>query len=338
MRIFAGGLGLMELRSGRTLRSEPPLGARGRCRARIRPDCESDGADHISGLPDDLLHQILVRLRCARAAAQTSLLARRWRGLWRYLPELTFRDIAPGALDTALAQVARAELCLLDIDVPERHRYSARGVASMLRIVARLAPVVLSVVVWGDINDHKIPVEVPILNRTTSMKLDVQNLYLIPPALGGEFSVLEKLSILGCQIDSGFLVSQCPCLRVLELCRCWRLGIIMVHSTTIEELVVDGNGWIGGIDIVAPALKKFTMSTYMGRDFNVSFLAPMVEDLWWWCLFDFRNVGISEMWRLGKLCLWMEEGVYGLGLTIEMPVRLHSCFPPVIILIIIIND
>ncbi|CAL5062797.1 unnamed protein product [Urochloa decumbens] len=310
----------MELRSGRTLRLGPPLGARRRCRQRTCPCCDTDGVDHISGLPDDLLFQVLVRLRCARAAAHTSLLSRRWRGLWRHLSELSFRGITPGALDTALGQVARTDLCLLDIDVPESHRYSAAGVASLLSTAARLAPVVLSVVVRGDINDHDIPVEVPIFNRATSMKLDVQNLYLIPPAQGGEFTVLEKLSISSCQVDRGFLVSQCPRLRVLELSHCWRLGIIMVHSTTIEELVIDGNGWIGGIDIAAPALKKFTMSTYMDWDFNVSFLAPMVKDLSWWCLCDFRNVGLSEMGRLCHLDLWMEKSTCGLGLTIEMDI------------------
>ncbi|CAN6198986.1 unnamed protein product [Urochloa humidicola] len=312
----------MELRSGRTLRSEPPLGARRRRRQRTRPFRDTDGVDvdRISGLPDDLLFQILVSLRCARAAAHTSLLSRRWRGLWRDLPELSFRDIAPGALDIALAQVVRADLCLLDIDVPERRRYSAAGVASLLRTAARLAPVVLSLVVRGDINDRDIPVEVPIFDRATSIKLDVQNLYLIPPAQGGEFTVLENLSISGCRVDSGFLVSQCPRLRVLELSYCWRLGIIMVHSTTIGELVVDGNGWIEGINIVAPALKKFTMSTYMGRDFNISFLAPMVKDLSWCCLCDFRNVGLSEMGRLRYLDLWTEKSTYGLGLTIEMDI------------------
>ncbi|CAN6168063.1 unnamed protein product [Urochloa humidicola] len=312
----------MELSSGRPLRSEPPLGARSRYQPRTRPyfEADGDGVDHISGLPDDLIHQILVRLRCARAAAHTSLLSRRWRGLWRYMPELFFRGIALGALDTALAQIARTDLCLLDIDVPEHHRYSAAGVASLLRTAARLSPMVLSVVVRGDINDSDIPVEVPIFDRATSMKLYVQNLYLIPPAQGGEFTVLEKLSISGCRVDSGFLVSQCPRLRVLELSYCWRLGIIMVHSTTIEELVVDGNGWIRAIDIVAPALKKFTMSTYMDEDFNVSFLATIVKDLSWHCLCDFRNVGLSEMGRLCYLDLWMEKSTYGLGLTIEMDI------------------
>jgi hypothetical protein len=61
----------MELRSGRRLRrSSPPHGIR------------SQRTDLICALPDEMLLQVLARLGCIRAAAQTSLLSRRWRGLW----------------------------------------------------------------------------------------------------------------------------------------------------------------------------------------------------------------------------------------------------------------
>ena len=64
------------------------------------------GADHISALPDDLLLQILAGLGCARAAANTSLLSRRWRGLWTRSPQLIFHQITPEQLH-ALGQIAR---------------------------------------------------------------------------------------------------------------------------------------------------------------------------------------------------------------------------------------
>nr|CAB3454290.1 unnamed protein product [Digitaria exilis] len=139
-----------------------------------------------------LLIQVLVRLLCARAAAHTSLISRRWRGLWRYIPELYFRDITPGALDTGLSQVARGQLCLLDIDVPDGHRYSASPPQALLRCSAP-----------PRFCDCDIPVEVPIFERATSIKLEVANLSLVPPAQGGDFTVLEKLSVSGCRVDNG---------------------------------------------------------------------------------------------------------------------------------------
>jgi hypothetical protein len=46
------------------------------------------GEDHISGLPDEMLHDILACLHCARATVRTSILSRRWRQVWAHLPGL----------------------------------------------------------------------------------------------------------------------------------------------------------------------------------------------------------------------------------------------------------
>uniref|UniRef100_K3YL08 F-box domain-containing protein n=1 Tax=Setaria italica TaxID=4555 RepID=K3YL08_SETIT len=86
------------------------------------PDLVPDGEeDRISPLPDDMLLQILVRLGCARAAAHTGLLVRRWRGLWARLHKLTFHRISPDPLDAALAMVARLAPSLLDIHFFHHH-------------------------------------------------------------------------------------------------------------------------------------------------------------------------------------------------------------------------
>ncbi|CAN6372579.1 unnamed protein product [Urochloa humidicola] len=70
------------------------------------------GEDRVSGIPDELLHAILVRLRSTRAAARTGVLSRRWRRVWTSLPELVLEervDASPppasflDAIDAALA-------------------------------------------------------------------------------------------------------------------------------------------------------------------------------------------------------------------------------------------
>ena len=50
----------------------------------------------ISGLSDELLQEILVRLGSARAAAGTSVLSRRWRHVWADVPKLIL-DGGPNA-------------------------------------------------------------------------------------------------------------------------------------------------------------------------------------------------------------------------------------------------
>ncbi|XP_044434971.1 putative F-box/FBD/LRR-repeat protein At3g49030 [Triticum aestivum] len=227
----------MELPSGDRL--NPPSSSVSSRRRRFRS--EGVRADRISALPDDLLLQVLVRLRCARTAALTSAVARRWRALWRYLAELSFRGIAPDALEDALVQVARPTISLLEIDIPEEHRdqIDPARVSALLRTAARLAPTALVFTACGNFKDGTIPIEVPVFHRATSIKLEVQNLYLTPPAHGLEFPVLERLSVAGFRFDMDELIQRCPRLRVLGVGNGWGLGMIRVHSPTIEELVVD---------------------------------------------------------------------------------------------------
>ncbi|XP_066363796.1 F-box protein At5g03100-like [Miscanthus floridulus] len=84
--------------------------------------------DLISGLPDDLLHIILIRLPSAAAAARISVLSRRWRGVWAHMPELVLGGspapapaTTPSALldsiDAALNSSAAPTLRSLNIDV-----------------------------------------------------------------------------------------------------------------------------------------------------------------------------------------------------------------------------
>ncbi|KAF8759204.1 hypothetical protein HU200_010233 [Digitaria exilis] len=175
-----------------------------------------------------------------------------------HLPELSFRDISPGALDATLAQVARTDLSLLDIHVPSyRHRFSPARVASLLRAAARLAPAELSLVVWGmGDQDRPAAVEMPCFHRATSLRLGGWWLAMALPEQQGQgavFPVLERLSIDAWCFDFGDLIPRCPRLRQLEVTRAHGIGAVTVRSPTIESLHVDGLPLRGmGIDVVAP--------------------------------------------------------------------------------------
>ena len=75
---------------------------------------EAADRDRISGLPDDLLHDILIRLPGTADAARTSTLSRRWRRVWAHTPVISldyrcdFEPASPGGrvpdrVDAALA-------------------------------------------------------------------------------------------------------------------------------------------------------------------------------------------------------------------------------------------
>ncbi|CAL5084121.1 unnamed protein product [Urochloa decumbens] len=308
-------------RRRRRLSAPPPL-----CQGGV---AVGSGADRISELHDDVLIQILRRLRCAAAAARASAVSRRWRegGLWRHLPELSFRGVAHGDLEHALAQVALQKLSLLDIEITDR--IPTEAVASLLSAAARLDPVELSVVIaWVVGGDDFVPVELPSFARATSITLRLHDLHLSMPAQGGEFPALERLSIRSGTFDAGALISRCPRLRMLELIYCWGIDTITVHSATIEELLVISDQ-LQGVDIVAPRLKKFTLHSDVSVDFSMSMSAPMVENLSWKCWSHGQfitaavalAVGIEEMWRLVCTQLRTEGSGFILGLDIG---RSHS--------------
>ncbi|TVU39250.1 hypothetical protein EJB05_12659, partial [Eragrostis curvula] len=267
------------------------------------------GTGLISALPDDLIFEFLIRLRCARAAVRTSLLSRRWRLLCNRLPELRFRDIAPDHLDAALASVATAGrvLSLLEIHVSDLHPLQSHRISSLLHAAARLAPAVLNVCIlglegkWsGAMADA---VELPCVRRATSLKLEVTGVrFTLPPA--GDFPALESISlVLCCHIDLADLVPRCPRLRKLRISSLMLFSVI-VHSPLLEELDVVAHGPVRRIYISAPSLKKLQLKALGGLDneFSLSFSAPLLEKLqWMWCCSSSQSVGFGQIWRLTLL-------------------------------------
>ncbi|KAM0893823.1 hypothetical protein ACQ4PT_024862 [Festuca glaucescens] len=57
----------------------------------IMDTAAADGEDRISALPDELL-QYMMSFLLSRDAVRTSLLARRWRTLWKSVPALRIHD------------------------------------------------------------------------------------------------------------------------------------------------------------------------------------------------------------------------------------------------------
>ncbi|XP_066320159.1 putative F-box/LRR-repeat protein At4g15060 [Miscanthus floridulus] len=176
-----------------------------------QPAIRRGGAeDHISRLPDELLHTILVRLPSAAAAARTSVLSRRWRGVWAHMPELVLCGSPAPATPPS---------------TPTPHLRSAASrstSAESTRIAGKLR---LRIDLKEDARryrDVKEELALPICDRATEIHLRfLPEVFLRPPPTGS-FSALTDLMISCGQMDGGELgraVSslQCPRLRKLYI-------------------------------------------------------------------------------------------------------------------------
>ncbi|TVU37862.1 hypothetical protein EJB05_11203, partial [Eragrostis curvula] len=286
------------------------VAASARRRRRNDQGADGDGVDRISDLPDDLLVLFLARLFCGRAAARTSVLSRRWRHVWRRLPKLRLCNVSPSALQAAMAD---APLTNLSLQYYSNHR-SLAAAASLLLNVARLDPMELNFMAQNVDRDGTI--ELPSFTRATCVDL-LFNSHVTLTARGGECPVLEKLAIARCRIGTSALIWRCPQLRVLQIMDSY--DTVKVHSTTLEELDVVQIFRVGGVEVMAPELKKFHLKAYLHKDFSMSLLAPKVQDLSWCCVW-IDSVWIDESWCLSCLSLVSKESDSGvLRLVIHRP-------------------
>ncbi|XP_048553354.1 putative FBD-associated F-box protein At5g50270 isoform X2 [Triticum urartu] len=280
-------------------------------------------ADLISVLPEDLLLEILERLGSARAAAVTSLLSRRWRGLWTRLPSLTLslHDLPFGSIEAALHRAAARRrpgvyIYHLNIRVAgEAGTIGAGRFSSLLWDAARLSPVELRLSLPRNLQVSCLEVTLPSFHRATSMDLRARELHLTVWAkpygpINGcyvPFRSLERLSLSGCHIDLATFIPFCPRLRVLRLNTTGLIDMsnITVHSASLEELVVEhGNRWTGrthiSVSVDSPVLKQLTASFHACGNIGVSILAPMLDKVWWRCSYAKPIYGLG-LWGLSEV-------------------------------------
>ncbi|PUZ72033.1 hypothetical protein GQ55_2G361000 [Panicum hallii var. hallii] len=269
--------------------------------------------DRISALPDDVLHRILAGVGCVRSAARTSILSRRWRGLWTGLETVTIRDLAPDAIHAALARLARPAVAALDIHVSvPRQGLQAADVDSLLAAAAGLSPVKLAVAIPArsfDVDgDDDVSLSLARLDATESLGLEVRGVFFVSPP-GLVFPKLETLSLSACAMDLAAMIPRCPKLRVLRVTKQpSSVTKIEVHSASLEEFVVSTLAQ-SAIDIAAPALKKLTLACNMGTDGSLSVVTPMVEEISIKCWYFSMYVDLfSELWRVVFLGIRTVEG------------------------------
>jgi hypothetical protein len=204
------------------------------------------GPDLISALPEDLFFQVLRPLGCARAAVRTSLVSRHWRGLWRCIPDLTFRDVTLCLLLPAIRsivcipRVLLLDICITDVDPiiirqPHDQCFDADRVSSLLRAAADVLPVELRFSVTPA-PSYSLNVPLPCFLHATFVELHGLDLLFseLPDRSRYMFPTLETLHLSKCSIyDSDALILHCPRLRVFKVTHCFRysFSVLELHLT-----------------------------------------------------------------------------------------------------------
>ncbi|KAM3262588.1 hypothetical protein ACQJBY_052989 [Aegilops geniculata] len=280
---------------------------------------DAGAPDLITALPDDMLVEILLRLRCPRAAARTGGLSRSWRGLWTRLPIHVFRGVALGSIQAALASIKAkgggpgASVTLLDISVPEAPLSESElreRVPKLLDAAAELSPVEFRLAVWENTPFKYVKVVVPRFPRATSVELQGLELaFADQPCSWQGFPALERLSLTSCRAVLTNVLRRCPRLRVLrlrdDLLVCQHTNII-INSSSLQELDVENRvPFLHRFDIDAPALKRLAMSFASSNNIivSVSVSAPALEEVSRRCRYSTVSAGLGVSVGLGPWCL-----------------------------------
>ncbi|KAF8673572.1 hypothetical protein HU200_048658 [Digitaria exilis] len=262
------------------------------------------GEDRISGLPDELLHYILVRLGSARDAVRTRVLSRRWRHILGPLPELLL-DGDPDApppppsvldkIDTALAACNARIVKRLDIDFAMSSVAIAddgRGIPAMraarwLRFVSeRVVDDFYVYLPRPEVDDGKeeAVLELPACEAVKSIQLMLERTWRIQPPAVGLFRELTDLTMHCGSMDgrelTALVCAQCPCLVHLKIYLTQLVNSldVSIRSDSLRSLLFKAR-IIRGLEIVAPRLEKLSLSSADIDKARIS--APKLAELVW---------------------------------------------------------
>ncbi|TVU21699.1 hypothetical protein EJB05_31352, partial [Eragrostis curvula] len=251
------------------------------------------GADRISGLPDHLLHTVLLRLPGTADAARTSVLSRRWRRVWTHVPDLVLRYIREPVLspsrvlivdriDAALAAHAAATINRLEIAMPLGSRdFPAGRVSAWLRVASqRRAREIRISLPAHRVKDEK-DIMLPQCERAAYIGFDLKKRTLrftrphqrVRRADHHE-DARELEEILSC---------RCPCLKdlVLKGVTIQNEGpVVSLRSRSLERLEIHID-MDGRLNVDAPKLQVF----YPCLICDFCIVAPKLSVLRWYNLF-----------------------------------------------------
>jgi hypothetical protein len=286
------------------------------------------GEDRLSALHDDLLLRILVLLDTTEAA-RTSVLACRWKRLWRNLPEVRFNPAPDGNRIRDVLDAPDDAPVLRRISVTTKDA-APDSVAAWLPAAARrlvgdlfYRNVFLKSTADDDEEEEEEEeeeveetrerglVELPCFEKATKIQLKLRYQGLaFPPQ--GVFDKLTNLSLSRvrfhgpCNLGDAVSEARCPCLQKLSVFESHGLDSLSIHSKSLLKIKLFHLGRsLLELTIVAPNLKKLGVAYSLLDDdqrkpvANIS--APQIVSLAWVDAYDPESVHLGNLGQLQLL-------------------------------------
>ncbi|KAL5198929.1 hypothetical protein ABZP36_002441 [Zizania latifolia] len=282
----------------------------------------SAASDLLSGLSDDLLVHILLRVNRVDSteAARTCVLSRRWRDLWVQIPSLAFQCFNPDGcarVHAALAARARASVAP-DIRSLAVFYYGGDSLPPTASWLC-LAPPVLS----GELRlkDWQAPMaanelpagimergafELLCFKKATKISLHLEFLTLMPPP-SGAFNALRVLHLKRIRFDGQFILGDSMFPSLLRLLIGKTLGLVdlALSSRSLVWLKLTHLRGLQRINVEAHSLELLGVAHCLRYNLQVaSFSMEGLKVLRWRDQFDPILVNFSEMPHLQQLSIF----------------------------------
>jgi hypothetical protein len=271
---------------------------------------DGGGEDRLSALPDDLIIHILVLVRDAAEAAQTSILASRWRRLWALLPELRFHFIENHDIGAALAAHEAPDITTL---IALTEDASPESLSAWLPVAARSLSGDMHVEVRREAEaeaEERGAIDLPCFEKATSIVLNLGFLGLaLPPS--GVFAQLNELQLIAVQLHGqsglGDLLSRrCPSLQALRVRDARGLDSFNIHSESLLRMELVDLVRLQELTVIAPALNRLKVSNCftdpLDPELSVADIsAPQLTSLDWINYYHPSSIQLDKTMQLESL-------------------------------------